>query len=241
MPDPEPTPPPTPSPVVKKQTRGVINQADAKDLNETEQVVTAAQSAAYAAPLATRGITSAMVTTLDTDVVQCRKDAAKAAQADFYAQKKTKLEAAAKTTLLDAFRYFQNAARAKFPTDRDTQQQFFIGQDLAGANRQTLETYCAGLIEKLATEPLTSKGVTAGEISAFPGKLEAWQDADTDQGNAQGAAESLRTTVDTALTSIKARRTEIRLAVNLQWPHTDPANNPTRKAFGLPPGKPYNG
>lgn len=237
MPDPTPTPPP----VMKKQKHGIINQADAADLNETEQVVTAAQNTAYAASLATRGITAAMVTTLDTDVIQCRKDAAKAAQADFYAEKKTKLETTAKKALLDAFHYFQNAARGKFPNDTDAQHEFFIGQDLAGASRENLEIYCAGLIEKLAVEPLTSKGVTAGEIAAFPGKVEAWQDADTDQGNAQRAAESLRTGVDTALTSIKGRRTEIRLAVNLQWPHTDPANGPTRKAFGLPPGKPYNG
>ncbi len=241
MPDPEPTPPPTPGPVVKKQKRGVINQADAKDLNESEQVVTAAQDTAHAAPLATRGITSTMVTTLGADVVQCRKDAAKAAQADFYAQKKTKQEAAAKTTLLGAFRYFQNAAKLKFANDPDTQQQFFIGEDLAGASRPTLETYCAGLIEKLAAEPMTDRGVTAAEITAFPGQLEAWQDADTDQTNAQKAAADLRKDVDTLLGTIKTRRTEIRLAVNLQWPHTDPANGPTRKAFGLPPGKPYNG
>ncbi|MBI5801140.1 MAG: hypothetical protein HZA92_10540 [Verrucomicrobia bacterium] len=241
MPDPAPTPTPPPGPVLKKQKRSVINQADAADLNDTEQVVTAAQSTAYAAALATRGVTTAAVATLDTDVIQCRKDTAKAAQADFYAQKKTKLEAAAKTTLLDAFRYFQNAAKLKFPTDSDTQQQFFIGEDLAGASRPSLEAYCAGLIEKLATEPLTSKGVTAAEISAFPVKLEAWQDADTDQTNAQGAAADLRIDVSTLLTTIRARRTEIRLAVNLQWPHTDPANAPTRKAFGLPPAKPYNG
>ncbi len=241
MPDPEPTPTPPPAPAVKKQTRGIINKADATDLNDTEQVVTAAQNTAYAATLATRGVTSAAVTSLDTDITQCRKAAAKAAQADFYAQKKTKLEAGAKATLLTAFRYFQNVAKLKFATDRDTQQQFFIGEDLVGASRPTLETYCAGLIEKLAAEPMADKGVTALEISAFPGKLDAWQDADTDQTNAQKAAADLRTTVDTLLKTIKTRRREIRLAVNLQWPHTDPANGPTRKAFGLPPGKPYNG
>lgn len=238
---PEPTPPPTPPPAPKKLTRGVINKADAADLNDTEQVVTAAQVTANATALATRGITGALVTTLDADVVICRKQAAQAAQADFFAQKKTKLEEVAKKALLDAMRYFQNAARLKFPNDRDTQHEFFIGQDLAAANRPDLETFCAGLIAKLATETLASRGVTAGEIAALPDQLEAWQDADTDQHNAQRAAEDLRVGVDTLLGTIKARRKEIRLAANLEWPHTAKANATTRKAFGLPPGKPYNG
>jgi len=235
MPDPAPPPPPAP----KKQTRGVINKADANALNETEGVIAGAQNAAYSGPLATRGITALMVTTLDTDTGICRKDAARAAQADFFAQKKTKLEAAAKDTLLTAFRYFQNAARAKFPTDADAQHEFFIGQDLAGASRPDLELFCDGLIEKLVTEPLAEKGVTAAEIAALPGKVEAWTDSDTDQHNAQEAAQTLRTGVDAQLASIKARRTDIRLAANLEWPHTDKANAPIRRAFGLPPEKPY--
>ena len=121
------TPPPTPPPAPKKLTRGVINKADAADLNDTEQVVTAAQVSANATALVTRGITAAMVTTLDADVSTCRKKAAQAAQGDFFAQKKTKLEEVAKKALLDAMRYFQNAARLKFANDPDTQHEFFIG------------------------------------------------------------------------------------------------------------------
>lgn len=230
---------PTPTPAPKKQTRGVINKADAADLNDTEGVIAAAQVASNATALATRGITAAFVTTLETDVPVCRKNMAKAAQADFFAQKKTKIEATAKKTLLDAMHYFQRAARLKFPTDTDAQHQFFIGQDLGKASRPDLETFVDGMIEKLAAEPLTDKGVTAAEIAALPGQLEAWQDADTDQANAQKAAADLRVDVNTELTSIKGRRTQIRLAADVEWPHTDPANGPTRKSFGIPGDRPY--
>ena len=240
MTEPTPTPTPTHTPVPKKGTRGVLNKADAAALNDTEQVVATAQNASYSAPLATRGITAASVMTLATDIDTCRKNAAQAAQMDFTAQQRTQLEGAAKKDLLQSMRYFQSAAKLKFPTDKNAQHEFFIGQDLAGANRPDLETFCRGMISKLVTEPLTGQGVTAAEIAELSIKFAAWQEADTAQSDAQLAAQALRVTVNTQLDSIKASRTQIRLAANLQWPPTDKANGPIRKAFGLPANKPYN-
>ncbi|MBI3876893.1 MAG: hypothetical protein HY300_13235 [Verrucomicrobia bacterium] len=234
---PDPTPPPAPAP--KKQSHGIINKAYTADLNDTDVVCAAAASAAFSAPLASRDVSALFVSTLQADVALCRKDAAKAAQADFYTQKKTKLEATAKKVLLDAMHYFQKVARLKFPDDVDTQHQFFIGQDLSSANRPDLETFVAGMSAKLAVEPLTAQGVTAAEITGLDTKLEAWQDADTDQSNAALAAQTLHGSVTTQLASIITRRTKIKLTADIEWPHTDPANAPTRRAFTLPPEKPY--
>ena len=121
-----------------------------------------------------------------------------------------------------------------FATDR-----YLIGQRL-NPNRATLLQNAAALSGKATTDALPGYK-TPKSLAAIGKAIGDYQSATATQAERELDAENDRIARDNLVCKINARRMAIQHAADALWTYTDPDNTPTRKAFQLPPDRPFNG
>ena len=106
-------------------------------------------------------------------------------------------------------------------------------------SRELLTTMAQGILQEAANADLP--GITADKLTALNTVFEQWKLADETQGSAQTAGATTRTERNNLIASIEKHRRKIQFAADAEWPYTNPANAPIRKAFQLPTDRPFVG
>ena len=245
MPDPAPTPAPAPAP--KTQPHGYFNQAQLEDIRIAGDLLPVARSDSHKATLATKDIDAAYLDGLDAAIAQARAKMSATGQAHSGQQPATLNASDAERALITALQGIQAAAKQKhrmLSEDDDPATDFatdgyLIGQRL-NPNRATLLQNAAALQGKAATDSLP--GYKTPESLAAIGKaIEDYQTATATQAERELDSEKDRIARDNLVRKINARRMAIQHAADALWPYTDSDNTPTRRAFQLPPDRPFNG
>jgi hypothetical protein len=234
----EPTPPPGGTPRRRRRAgQSQLNQTQARELSKAEQVALAARRADYKTRLAARDIAETFVNQLLLDVTACRQTSASAMQDTHGREDATATEASTRRKLLRALREIQAAAKQKYGATQPIRlQDFGVGRDIDG-NRVTLEQYSQGLLDLLATEELP--GISPQKLSDLAAKRIAWTATQSNQSDMQTSATTTRGDRDREVRSITTRRLTIQMAAEAEWPHHEPAHAGIRRAFQLPPRRPF--
>jgi hypothetical protein len=236
------TPPsPTPAPAPEKKTRvpGVwgLSKKQLKELVKAEQVTTAVQKPVYLPKLNGRGITSAAINQLITDIASARAKVAETVRGYTSRQEATQAEGNAERALLVALREVQAAAKQKHSCTNPTAlNDYFVGRPLNGSQPRLAET-AEAILTKAEDEDLP--GITALKVSAMRQTLSDWKTAGSTQIGQESARHSDTHGRDDLIESIKTQRIQIQYAVDAEWPYSDPASAPIRTEFCLPPSRPF--
>jgi hypothetical protein len=217
----------------------VFNQAQLAALNEADKICTAAQKAAYAAPLAVREITAAQVTQLVADILACRQTAAAASQSTTGKTVATDAMHTAETSLLTALHEVQAAARQKYArTSPAMMNDYLVGHRL-NPNQATFKESVQAIITKLGTDALP--GITPAKVTNLQTLLDAYTKQAASPDSQQSDATKQRKQRDAQIASITDRRLTIQFAADAEWPYTVDTNAGTRSEFFLPLSQPFHG
>lgn len=107
-------------------------------------------------------------------------------------------------------------------------------------NRATFLQNAATLQGNAATDDLPGFKTPAAR-QAIADAIAAYQTATATQQESDEQAGQDRIACDKLVKAINARRMAIQHAADALYPYTDPDNLPTRRAFQLPPDRPFNG
>lgn len=211
--------------------RNPFNATQQRALGLTGRVCLAALKPEYAVELLNWDVTEAQVRALLADVRAARLKASSAQAATNEKRGATRAENRAKSALLASFRVFQSAARKAFLQSRPTHlADYGIGNTLP--SRSAVTQVYQSILTQIETDILP--GITPAKIATMTARYEAWKASQTSQSNAQSSATTQRAQRNDEMKSIDARRREIQIAANGQWPPA-PENHGTRREFGINP------
>ena len=245
MPDTTPTPPPVPAP--KTQPRGYFNQAQIEDLGIAEAILPASRKDSHKAPLATRDIDAAFLTGLQDAIAQARQKMADTGQANSGQQPASLNADDAERALLTVLQAIQAAAKQKRrmqeeddnPATNFATDGYLIGQRL-NPNRGGLLQNAATLQGNAATDALPGFK-TPESLKTIADAIAAYKAATATQQEAEEEAGQDRIARDKLIKKINSRRLAIQHAADALWPYTAEDHAPARRAFKLPPDRPFNG
>ncbi len=246
---PDSTDPATPAaPTEPRDTPSLLNEAQAAALTKTEEVCRIALRPEYLTPLTTLDdgeepgeddITEAGIQATLSLCAEARGKSASAIGATGEKRRTTQAEDAAETKLLQHLRFVQARARQKhFFKNPGVLREYGIGEDI-DVSRAVLEQYAQAIHEKTATDKLPK--VTEARRAELQTAIADYKAAQTTQTGASGAAGGERIDRDALVRAATAGRMQIQFAADAEWPHTDPANAPTRRQFQLPANRAYLG
>lgn len=219
-----------------KKSRGLINQAHARELNKAEAVAQAATNADRVAALASRDIDDEYVTAMVAEIGNAREKAGEALNNTTAQRAATAAQANAEAALVAGLQEAQKAAKQKYArSNRIALADYFVGQKLNGSKPNLAQT-SQTMVDKLATDKLP--GFTTAKVKALAALRTAWVDATETQAGAQSAALSARAELKTLLKSVTDRRVTVQLAADAEWPHTEAEYGGVRKEFALAAKRP---
>ena len=236
---------PTDQPEKTRRQRGALNQEQIDALNKADLICSTAQQPEFAAALGSREIDAAFLGTLRDDIAAARRTAGSAIGGSASRESATDSEERALAELTDAIREIQKAAKQKY-SDGDEAQlaNYYIGERLS--QRARIQQIATAIADRLApsgagaTPADTLTGINADKITRLRTLLQSYNDTDAAQGSAGRSASDARKALEDQLDSINKRRRKIQFAADAEWPHTNDNNAATRRAFQLPPNRPYN-
>ena len=248
MPDQPTTPPATPTPPAPKtQPKGYFNQAQLQDIQTAADLLPVARRDQHKDPLATKDITAAYLTGLETAIGEARQKMADTGQANSGQQPATLNATDAERALITVLQGIQSAAKQKhrmLAEDDDDATNFatdgyLIGQRL-NPNRATFLQNAATLQSQAGTDDLPGFKTPAA-LQAIASAIATYKAATATQQESDEQAGQDRIARDKLVKKINARRIALQHAADALYPYTDPDNLPTRRAFQLPPDRPFNG
>ena len=225
-------------PEESSSSRGEFNKEVEAEMSKAGEICTAAQKAAYAGPLATRGIDAAFVTALVNLILACGQKSQGAVACDSAAKDAGQSESNAAVTLVSSLQTIQGAARIKhLPEHPGMLDGYLIGERL-DASRPILERNSQALIDKGNAER------PGGLDTAFLDSVKTQRTTYVNHGASQGGEESKgaqeRAVRDAMLKDIIAKRKKIQYAADTLWPSRRPESVQARKDFKLPLNRPYS-
>ncbi len=245
MPDKPPTPPTPPAP--KTQPNGYFNQAQVQDIQHAEDLLPVARGDQHKAPLATKDIDDAYVNGMEAAIAEARQKMADTGQANSGQQPATLNASDAERALVTILQSIQAAAKQKHrmlaedddPATNFSTEGYLIGQRL-NPNRATFLQNAATLQGQAGTDDLPGFK-TPASLAAIAQAVKDYKEATATQQESDEQAGQDRIARDKLVKKINARRMAIQHAADALWPYTDSDNAPTRRAFQLPPDRPFNG
>jgi hypothetical protein len=222
----------------RRRAPGELNMAQQRELVKAMQICTAALKPAYAAALAVRLITAALVNQLITDITAALNKSLTAAACTTGRKAATANKKALKKTLLASLRSLQAAAK-QLHQDNPTQLElYYIGQKIDDS-RAMLEAAGQGIINK--SNEQRPPGVNTEVIVRVTGELQAFKTGSNEPATQQSNAKTERAKRDEMIESIKKRRMQIQFAADAEWGPRVPANVGVRGEFKIPADKAFNG
>lgn len=234
-----PSPTPAPAPEKQKRVPGVwgLRKEQLDELAKSEQIITAVQKPVYLPKLNGRGVTSAVITQLITDIASARAKVAETVRGYTSRKEATEAESKAEQALLAALREVQAAAKQKHSRTNPTAlNDYFVGKPLNGSQPRLAET-AEAILTKAEDEDLP--GITPPKLSAMRQTLSDWKTAGSTQVGQESTRHSDTHGRDGLVESIKTQRIQIQYAADAEWPYSDPASAPIRTEFCLPPSRPF--
>jgi len=220
----------------RKQTRGLLNQAQLRHLTKCETITQTAQQTAYAPALEARDISEDFLSKLADDTSAARAKAAEALQHTANSKAATVDELKAAKALIAGMQEVQKAAKQKYArTNRMALDKYFIGKKLNGSRPNLLQT-SQTILDNLAEDTLP--GITSAKVKSLNALRLGWIAAKSLQTNAHSSARTARAELKTMLKSLSDRRLSVQLAADAEWPHNDEESAAIRRDFSLPRGGP---
>lgn len=248
MPDTLPPTPPAPEPAPQRQPPGYFNQAQLEDLDTAEDVLRELRKEPFTSLVAAKR-------DLLPEWQQAYADllAEARAKTTLTGQGKGKKKAAklnadgTERVLLTALQGIQSAAKQKhrmMAEDDDPATNFPLDGYLINArlnpNRASLLQNAESLLAKALADALPGHK-TAADLLPIRNALLAYTNAEGGQSETDKLTEEERIARDKLVKRINSRRLAAQNAIDGLFPYTDEDNGPTRKAFGLPDNRPFNG
>lgn len=247
MQPPEPTPEPTNPPAKLSRAKpGFIDRALQEAIALATELHRQAAKAEHAPALEQRAWDAAEQSRLGASLARCEDLIDRLRVARTGRGARTKDEEEAREKLLAALDPILKGARRTFPDDSPERAAYGIGEALSTRSSADLLRIAHYAFSQLISETgyvqpkVTLKGVLPNEVIIVGSLHHRYREADWAQGDGQFNAEKvlalLRHEVEEVL---NPRRRDLQGAADQAWPHRDPLNAPTRKAFGLQPDRPF--
>ncbi len=214
-----------------RRERGAFNKAYLAELDETDDIVRAAQKAEYASVLADFDITAAQVSELKNSSETCRDLLGRAQTGHDNAQSATSNKEANEAALIAAIRRVQSGARLKYDGETANLNRYFIGVPLE-KNEARLEQIAQTILQNLQSETLP--GVKAAQTTALQSALTDWQQQGDTQSDSKTAATGDQTRAVALLLVVKRAKRQIQIAADGAYPYTNPNSATARRDFHLP-------
>ncbi|MDB6173986.1 MAG: hypothetical protein JWL59_3297 [Chthoniobacteraceae bacterium] len=237
-------PEPAPGPAPKIQPRGYFNQSQLEDIKLAESILQAARNARHSNALAGREITEDYLAGLESAIAMARLKIAGTGQAQSGQQPATLNASDAERDLITILQGIQSAAKQKHRMLEEEDATFATDGYLIGlplnANRATLLQNAATLAAKAGADALPGYK-TAESLADIEATIAGFKRATITQHEREQETAEDRITRDKLIKKINARRIAIQHAADALWPYTESDNAPIRRAFEIPPDRPFNG
>lgn len=241
------TPEPTPAP---RRARGPINARYLDEFELVRRLVLQARLPECVAPLTARECLPAEIDALEQNAALLYSTALKAVGRSAARKMDTEEEETARRRLLHAITPIRTGAKRKYRGEGNEagRRSYFVNESTSVSLERLL--FIAGsILLKLTPQPDPSgtgtlppedtlKGVTAADIAELEAAHDAYIDKDAHQTATSNEAGTLRQQIETLYDQVHDQRIDLQLAADQAWPHTNPANAATRRAFSLPENRP---
>jgi hypothetical protein len=227
---------PSPKPATPR-TMAPVAHRTLSTLADDDLILIAAQK--HAAPLATRAITAAILTSYGQKLASCRAQIALITGKLGEQKGITVSESQARTHLLNLLEDIQSAARQQYegdPTHQDRLATYGVGQTIRTQARPVLTQTIQNVLDALATESLP--GIPPEKLAALASARDTWNQLDSTQTDTRSLRAAARQELKSLLPEVAALRRKIQLAADGLWPYHNSSNTPTRQEFKLPLSKP---
>ena len=192
------------------------------------------------AALRLRLITPERMATQTALIGQARRRSGQAVGGTTNKRESTKTEEEARFDLMLSVNEFCTAAKQKYGRSNRTHLQTYrLGERWDSLGRPLMEQYSLDIINAAAVDDLP--GCTPEKIVLARQRQTDYVGTNVTQTEATSNATGTRLSLKDLMKLITDFRSETKLAADAEWPHTDPANAPFRKNFGLPLKKKFRG
>jgi hypothetical protein len=207
------------------------------ELQETRDVIAAARLAPYATLLEDEyEITPSDIIALENMVNEAGEAFGIAHILGGQAQTSTAEENAAEEAIIAAIRRVQTGVRLTHPTSKTEQDRYFIGDDLEN-DEERLTQIAETILQQLQNETLRS--VKPAHIQSLQDALNRWRTAHQARQQSGSGSTTDRARGLALMKQINAKRREIQIAIDGEFPYTNPQNAGHRKAFHIPEKRPF--
>ena len=215
----------------------VFNKRVLAELQETRDVISAARLEPYATILEEEyEITPAMITALEEKVNQAASAFGLAHTLNLQGSSSTAAENSAEEEIIAAIRRIHTGVRLTFPTSQADQERYFIGIDL-DVNEERLTQIAQTILDLLKTETLRSVGAT--QKQRLQTALARWQTEHGTRSQSESGALTDYSLGRQLMKEVNLGRREIQIAMDGEFPFSDPLNAGHRSLFKLPEHRPF--
>jgi hypothetical protein len=162
----------------------------------------------------------------------------------------TEEEQTARTRLLNAITPIRTGAKRKYRGEgNQAGRSSYFGGETTNVSLERLLFIAGSILLKLTPQPDPSgtgtvppedtlKGITPADIGELQQAHDAYIVKDAAQTATGNEAGALRQKIEDLYDQVREQRIDLQLAVDLAWPHTNPANAAIRRAFSIPENRP---
>ncbi|HUB88031.1 MAG TPA: hypothetical protein VMB22_09085, partial [Verrucomicrobiae bacterium] len=143
----------------------------------------------------------------------------------------------AKNILIEKIHFIQSKAKLKYAIGSPVLGEYAVGSRFT-ISRPALETAGGNVLNKLKGDTLPK--VTAQHATDLGAALNNYKNTKVTQQGGKGDITTLKTQLAAQVDSLAERRHKLQVAVDGDFPCTDPANAGVRRKFDLPLDRPLS-